>query len=230
MELKKSKEADLEGKRKVFQSLGLVMISAIVLMAFTATGVDAAERIELAAEKETFKEEFLEVLEVDEPEPEPVAVAAPPPPAPEEIIIEEDDVEIEDEFVFDDGGDVPPPPDTGDGDGGDLDLQAEPIVDFAEKEPGFPGGEVAMANFIRDNVVYPELAREMGEQGTVYVQFVVNSDGTIQDVVVVKKVSELLDKEAIRVVKAMPAWTPGEQAGKKVRVRFTLPINFKISG
>jgi TonB family protein len=116
---------------------------------------------------------------------------------------------------------------TGDGDG-DMEIKEEPIADFAEVEPAFPGGEVAMANFIRENIVYPELAREMGEQGTVYVQFVVNSDGSIQDAVVVKKVSELLDKEAIRVVKMMPKWTAGEQAGKKVRVRFTLPINFRI--
>jgi periplasmic protein TonB len=226
MEAKKSKEADLEGKRRVFQTVGLVMISAVVLMAFTATSADIAERVEFTEEEETFQEETMAILEIEEPEPEQEEMAAPPPPAPEEIIIEEDDVEIEENFNFDPTEGGPPPIETGNGD--DLTIQAEPIVDFAEKEPSFPGGEGAMHRYIQENVVYPELSREMGEQGTVYVQFVVNSDGSIEDVKVVKPVSDLLNKEAIRVVKSMPAWAPGEQAGKKVRVRFTLPINFKI--
>jgi periplasmic protein TonB len=227
MEAKKSKEADLESKRRVFQTVGLVMISAVVLMAFTATSADVAERIEVAEEKETFQEETMEILEMEEPEPEQQQVAAPPPPAPEEIIIEEDDVELDDTPIFGEDNGVPPPVETGNGND-DLEIEAEPIVDFAEKEPAFPGGEAAMHKYIQEHVEYPELSREMGEQGTVYVQFVVNSDGTIQDVVVVKPVSDLLNKEAIRVVKSMPAWAPGEQAGKKVRVRFTLPINFRI--
>jgi len=85
-----------------------------------------------------------------------------------------------------------------------------------------------MTAFIAKNVVYPELSKEMEEQGIVYVEFVVNTNGSIQDVKIIKGVSELLDKEAMRVVKMMPAWTPGEQAGKKVRVRYQVPINFKI--
>ena len=105
----------------------------------------------------------------------------------------------------------------------------EPIQDFVEVDPAFPGGEAAMIKFIQQNVVYPELSREMGEQGTVYVQFVVNSDGSIQDVVVLKGVSEQLNKEAVRVVKKMPNWSPGEQAGKKVRVRYQIPIKFTIA-
>lgn len=105
----------------------------------------------------------------------------------------------------------------------------EPIADFAEIEPEYPGGDEAMAKFIQTNIVYPERAREMGEQGVVYVQFVVNTDGSITDVVVIKSVSESLDAESIRVIKLMPNWSPGMQKGKAVRVRYTLPINFSIA-
>lgn len=103
------------------------------------------------------------------------------------------------------------------------------ITDFAEVDPAFPGGESAMIKFIQENVTYPELSREMGEQGTVYVQFVVNTDGSIQDVKVLKGVSELLDREAVRVIKKMPKWSPGKQDGEPVRVRYQIPINFRIA-
>lgn len=106
---------------------------------------------------------------------------------------------------------------------------AEPIVDFAEVEPQYPGGDSAMVNFIRDNVTYPEESREMGEQGTVYVQFVVNTDGSISEVEVIRGVSQLLDEEAMRVIKLMPNWIPGMQQGKPVRVRYRIPIKFSIS-
>ncbi|MBK9191323.1 MAG: energy transducer TonB [Crocinitomicaceae bacterium] len=103
------------------------------------------------------------------------------------------------------------------------------VSDFAEVDPAFPGGESAMIKFIQENVTYPELSREMGEQGTVYVQFVVHTDGSIQNVKVLKGVSELLDREAVRVIKKMPNWSPGKQDGEPVRVRYQIPINFRIA-
>jgi len=103
------------------------------------------------------------------------------------------------------------------------------VSDFAEVDPQFPGGESAMIKFIQENVTYPELSREMGEQGTVYVQFVVNTDGSIQNVRVLKGVSELLDKEAVRVIKKMPNWSPGKQNGEPIRVRYQIPIRFSIA-
>jgi len=99
---------------------------------------------------------------------------------------------------------------------------------FAEVEPTFPGGESAMMTWIQEHIEYPQLAVEMGEQGIVYVQFVVNKDGSIEKVKIMRGVSDALDDEAKRVVKRMPKWTPGEQAGKKVRVRYTLPIHFRL--
>ena len=104
----------------------------------------------------------------------------------------------------------------------------EPILDFAEVNPAYPGGEEAMIKFIQSTVIYPEFSKEMGEQGTVYVQFVVNTDGTLTDVVVMKGVSASLNAEAIRVIKLMPNWTPGMQAEKIVRVKYTIPIAFLI--
>jgi protein TonB len=104
----------------------------------------------------------------------------------------------------------------------------EDVYDMPEIEPSFPGGDEAMAKWIQNRVNYPSEALEMGEQGVVYVKFTVNKDGSIGDAKIRKSVSESLDKEALRVVKMMPKWIPGEQDGKKVRVSFTLPISFKL--
>lgn len=104
----------------------------------------------------------------------------------------------------------------------------EEILDFTDVEPQYPGGPDEMALFLQSNIVYPEYAREHNEQGVVYVQFVVNTDGSIVNVVVLKGVSSALDEEAVRVIKLMPNWIPGEQKGKPVRVRYVIPINFMI--
>lgn len=226
MELKKSKEADLEGKSKIFRVIGLTMAAALVAMAFSATTATVAEKVAEEEDIESLDEEMVYEVQEQETPPPPQTQEAPPPPDLEEIEVVDDEEDIAEldltniepeDLPVDDGPE-------------EVQIEEEPIVDFAEVEPSFPGGDAAMAQFIRDNVQYPELAREMGEQGTVYVQFVVNSDGSIQDVEVIKGVSDLLNKEAVRVVKAMPKWTPGEQAGKKIRVRFRIPIKFTISG
>lgn len=106
--------------------------------------------------------------------------------------------------------------------------EEEPILDFSDVEPQYPGGPEAMTEFIQANIVYPQNSIEKDEQGTVYVQFVVNLDGSIINVVILKGVSPALDAEAIRVIKLMPNWIPGEQKGKPVRVRYVIPINFMI--
>jgi len=107
-------------------------------------------------------------------------------------------------------------------------VETTSIKEVVAISPEFPGGASEMAAFIQKNFEYPEISREMGEQGTVWVEFVVYSDGEIRDVKVVKGVSPALDNEAKRVVKAMPKWKPGEQAGKKVNVRYTIPIKAKL--
>lgn len=103
------------------------------------------------------------------------------------------------------------------------------IFMVVEQQPEFEGGYEAMMNFIRKNMRYPASARRMGIDGTVYVSFVVGKDGVINDVKVLRGISADCDKEAVRVVQAMPPWKPGKQNGKPVFVRFNLPIKFKLN-
>ncbi|MBP8040846.1 MAG: energy transducer TonB [Bacteroidales bacterium] len=97
-----------------------------------------------------------------------------------------------------------------------------------DKMPEFPGGEAAMTKFIVDNVKYLEAAKKSGIQGKVYVNFLVTKNGKIDSVRVEKKVNELLDKEALRVISSMPDWIPGENKGVAIDVQMTLPISFKL--
>jgi TonB family protein len=97
-----------------------------------------------------------------------------------------------------------------------------------ETQPEFPGGMPELMKYIQKNTRYPKECKEQGVQGRVIVQFVVNTDSTITDVNVVKPVNPYLDQEAVRVVKAMPKWNPGKQRGEPVRVRFTLPVTFRL--
>ena len=218
MELKKLKEADLESKRAGFLALGGVIAGAMVLMAFTYNSIEidpiAKEIVKVESEKEEILEEFFQ----NEPPPPP-----PPPQAPPPVVTEVEEVEND--------VDTEPPPIIDD-DLKDFDFEPEKvkkvekdiIYDVVSVSPEFPGGEEEMAKFISETFVFPEISKEMNEQGTVYIQFVVNKDGSIVDVKVVKPVSSSIDKEAVRVVKRMPKWKPGEQAGKAVTVRYTIPI------
>lgn len=102
------------------------------------------------------------------------------------------------------------------------------VFDVVEEQPSFPGGQGALMQWLSDNIKYPVIAAENGIQGRVIVQFVVSKTGSISNVNVVRGVDPSLDKEAVRVVKAMPNWTPGKQNGTTVNVRYTLPVTFKL--
>ncbi|MBE6292793.1 MAG: M56 family metallopeptidase [Bacteroidales bacterium] len=104
------------------------------------------------------------------------------------------------------------------------------IFQVVEEHPQFPGGDAELMKFLQQNVKYPKEAQEQGKQGRVIVQFVVNKDGSISNDTIVRSVDPLLDAEALRVVRSMPNWTPGKQRGKEVRVRFTLPVTFRLDG
>lgn len=97
-----------------------------------------------------------------------------------------------------------------------------------ETMPEFPGGATAMMKFITDNQKYPVSARKNGIQGRVTVQFVINTDGSVTAVEVIRGIDPALDKEAIRIVKSMPKWKPGMQRGKAARVKYTIPVNFRL--
>lgn len=97
-----------------------------------------------------------------------------------------------------------------------------------ETMPEFPGGQSEFFKYLGNNVKFPPLARDNGIQGKVYVNFSVMTDGSIEEIKIIKSVHPLLDAEAIRVIRAMPNWTPGTQRGKKVKVSFNIPINFMV--
>lgn len=102
------------------------------------------------------------------------------------------------------------------------------IFSNPETMPQFPGGTKALAKYLSTKIKYPQEARKAGAQGRVILNFIVGADGSISNVKTLKSVHPALDAEAIRVIKAMPKWTPGRQNGKNVRVKYTIPVNFKM--
>lgn len=119
----------------------------------------------------------------------------------------------------------PPPPKTAPA----RDEEGETVFMVVENPPQFPGGFEALAQYMVENVTYPPKAREFGIQGTVFVSFIVEKDGKVSNVRVLRSVNEDLDKEALRVVMSMPDWAPGTQRGEKVRVQFNLPVRFALN-
>lgn len=228
MEIKKSQKADLEGKKGIFFEVGLALALAVLLFAFEwKSSTEEVNQFETVAE-EQIEEEIIPITQqMLKPPP-------PPPPAPkltDLIDIVEDDTMIDEELEIQDAEDDSENTEVQDvtdfGDYGTEDTGEADIFVVVEDMPQFPGGNVQ--KWIGKNVKYPILAQENGIQGKVFIQFVIEKDGSITDVKVVRGVDASLDKEAIRVVKAMPKWKPGKQRGKPVRVSYTLPINFQLS-
>ena len=219
MELKKSKEADNERIKGPAMMIGLLFIGSLVLASFSyTTAIDRKMSDKLV---ENLSEDSFEQTQ-EEPEEEPpqeeTAVEVPPPPA-EEILEEENKEEPPKKIVP-----VPPPVKIAT----EQTKITEEIIEFPDVEASFPGGAAALKQYIRDNVVYPEMAMEMNEQGKVYLSFVVEKDGKITNIKIERGVSSDLDKEAKRVVRSMPKWIPGETKGKSVRTKCSLPIVFVI--
>ena len=228
MEIKKTESANLENKKFTWVLLGFILVLAGHFVAFEWTQYEREETGEILAAVDLVLEE--EVVPITMPEKKTV----PPPPQAvtqaEVLNIVEDDAEIEEttivsaedqaEFV-EITDDVPIVVE-------EVEKEEE-IFQVVEQQPEFPGGMTELMKYLQQNIKYPSICQEQGIQGRVIVQFVVNSDGSIVDPQVVKPVNPYLDKEALRVVQNMPKWKPGEQRGKKVRVRFTLPVTFRLS-
>lgn len=111
--------------------------------------------------------------------------------------------------------------------GQNVKIKSEPFT-VVEVMPVFPGGQTALAQYIASHLKYPTVAQENGIQGRVFVSFVVGEDGYVEDVRVIKGVEPMLDKEALRVIQSLPRWTPGNQQGKPVRVKYTVPVTFAL--
>ena len=104
----------------------------------------------------------------------------------------------------------------------------EKVFDIVEQMPEYPGGAQALMEYLKDSIKYPEDAQKQKVEGRVLVKFVVETDGSISDVEVVKHAFPSLDTEAVRIIQGMPNWTPGKQKGQAVRVKFVAPINFSL--
>lgn len=223
MEAKKTNKANLENKRLGFFFVGLVMTGSIVGMAINYTEASADPFHEKIVHQTLQDDPVFELAEEEKITEKLENQVVPPPPPIDFIEIVPDDKKIppvDFTIIPEDPIIITKEP--------DFEIQDEIIYEGVAIEPSFPGGDAEFANFIKSNIVYPELASEMGEQGIVYVKFVVNRDGSIEQVSIRQSVTESLDKEAMRVVKKMPNWIPGEQGGKKVRVSYTLPISFRL--
>ena len=227
MEIKKTPKANLENKKTMAILIGLVLALGIMFIAFEWSKNEIKVYEDAIQGEFVEDEEMIEVTFRDETPP------PPPPPIQETVLSDIIDIRDDKEDITTKNFD------SEDDKNKKVVIQAPiaaPVEDpeenrihvVVERMPEFPGGEAAMNQFINRTIRYPVIAQENGIQGRVVVQFVVNTDGKIVDVEVVRGVEESLDKEAIRVVKAMPPWNPGRQGGKNVRVKYTLPIRFRI--
>jgi protein TonB len=224
MKIKKSSKADLEGKRTIFVQIGLILALGVVFLAFERKTYDKIE-VEIAQRiAEEIPEEIIPITEHEPPPP-----PSTPPPQTTLIDIVEDDVEVEDEIIID----VEVDEDTEIEEFTPIEeeeeeVEEEEIFMVVEDQPGFPGGERERMTYLVKNIKYPTMAKESGIQGTVFLSFVVEKDGSITGVRVLRGIGGGCDEEAIRVVKAMPKWKPGKQRGKPVRVQFSMPIKFTL--
>ena len=225
MQLKKSPKASLEDKKLGYVLMGLILVLSICYVAFEWTEKEVTKYE--VTEDLAFIDEEIDIQQTTQETPPP-----PPPPAPQEVEVlnvVEDDVEVEEiEINTEDDKDVEvviaPPVEA------PIEEEEEEVIFMVvESMPEFPGGQQALFKYLAENVKYPVIAQENGIQGRVICQFVVNKDGSIVDVVAVRSSGEpSLDKEAIRVIKSMPKWKPGKQRGKPVRVKYTVPVNFRL--
>ena len=228
MEIKKSPKADLEGKKSTWTLVGLVLILAAMFVAFEWTKRDVVITADSGIVEVAFEEEMVPITEQEEPK-----QAPPPPEAPkvEEVLqIAENDADIEESTIQSSEAsenqavEIKYVPEVVE----EEEVEEQQIFQVVEEMPEFPGGMAECLKFLSQNIRYPTISQENGVQGRVIVQFVVNQDGSIVDPVVVRSVDPYLDKEALRVISMMPKWKPGKQRGKAVRVKYTVPVTFKL--
>lgn len=223
MEVKKNPKADLEKFRTIFLQVGLIVVLAFIFAAFEWEGSSSDENVLGEMETVMVEEEIIPITKQEE------IKNLPPPPAVVEVLeIVEDDAVIENEVKMDDSEanehtevqvvEVK------------QEEEVDEVINFyvIEDKPEFPGGEAALLQWVAKNTQYPPIAKDMGIKGKVFVQFIIDKEGKVTNVEIIRGVDPSLDKEALRVVKSMPAWKPGKQRGKPVKVSFQIPINFTL--
>jgi protein TonB len=226
MDKRKTPKADLESKRSLYMQTGLVIVLALTLLAFEWKTYDRSD-YDLGQRQDVEVMEEVIVNTKQEVKPPPPK----PPPQTTILNIVEDDVEVDMDIEIDAEAD----------EATEIDEYVPVVMEeeesgeteiftVVEESPSFPGGDAARIRFLQENIRYPQMARESGIQGTVYVTFVVEKNGAVTDVRVLRGIGGGCDEEAIRVIKAMPKWNAGKQRGKPVRVQFNMPIKFTLQG
>lgn len=221
METKKNKEKNLDALRMPLALTGFLFTGGLILASFSYVTPVEEELISQRASSE----QIINIVQEDQPD-----TPDEPPVQPEEQFMPPPTAQIDtvDNTITPPIAAppvTPPQPPVG-----PPIVRTPPaqIIDFPDVEAAFPGGAGAMTSFIVNNIQYPETAIDMDEQGKVYLSFVVGADGKISQVKVERGVSKDLDREAKRIVRAMPKWEPGEVGGKKVPTRCRLPIVFTL--
>lgn len=231
-EQKKTERADLEKNIGLYFLMGAVVALAAIFVAFEWGNRD----IKVQEIETNMVIEEIEDIQITPPDED-----TPPPPPPEEapvnvevLQIVEDDVEVADveiasvDDAFDKLQQTFTPPAPAQRGRGKEKVQEDTIFEFLEEMPEFPGGQAAMMKWLSEHVRYPAIAAENNIQGRVMVSFVVETDGSVSNVKVVRGVDPSLDKEAVRLIESMPKWKPGMQTGKPVRCRYNIPVTFKL--
>ena len=222
MEAKKTEKADLTNKSGFFFSIGLLLTMTVVISAFEWKSYDQ-NVVDLIGKTTNTFEEMMEVPPTEQPPP-PAPVVQQPQivEVPDEEEIKEDlnikfDVEVTEETKVEPVVVVEAPVE-----------EVDEIFTVVEETAAPKGGMPAFYKYVGDKMKYPAQARRMGVEGKVFVEFVIQKDGSISDVRAIKGIGAGCDEEAVRVVQSAPSWTPGKQRGKPVKQRMVLPITFKL--
>lgn len=228
MEIKKNENVDLEKRKGTFFQLGLVIVLSLCLIAFEWTSGEKGDNEFDMGGDEILEEEMIPITEMEEQQQE----LPPEIPKVHDIFeIVEDDVSIENEILFeDDDMNIDDEVQMYEFDiGEEEEDEEEEIFVVVEDMPSFRGGDVnKFRDWVQKRVKYPQIAAENGIQGKVFIMFVVEPDGTVSNVSIMRGVDPALDNEAMRVVKASPKWVAGKQRGAPVRVRFSITVNFQL--
>jgi len=223
MELKKNPNSDMSLKAGLFFNIGLATSLLLVVSAFEWRSYDDGSLVDLGQVDDNF-EDLMEIPPTEQPPPPPPKVQLPQIiEVPDEEEIEDEievdlDVEITEETVIEDIVFEAAP---------DEEI-ADEIFTIVEDQPEPKGGMQAFYKFVAKQMKYPNQARRMGIEGKVFVQFVVDKDGSITDVQAVKGIGAGCDEEAVRVIRSSPKWKAGKQRGRPVKVRMILPITFRL--
>lgn len=229
MELKKSPKADLENRRGLFLEIGLVVILAAALVAFNVrTYEKEVKEVQQRTAIDELEDQIMQTQEKEEP--------PAPPEEPEAVTTElkvvENDAELTNEVGLinaEDNANLAQEEFKGVQVEEEEEDVEEEIFMVVEDDPEFPGGLDALAQYLAKNIQYPDLARQNNITGRVFVTFVVEKDGSVGQVKVLRDIGGGCGAEAMRVVKSMPKWKPGKQRGKPVRTQFNLPVNFDLN-